>query len=188
MRIARLMNSLAKGLKRMVTKVQWLCWRLHDNWVAYVKIWIHRSPQRFCGRAQTYWSQSDVFDSPKPCYVMLTFETKIHRLEWFARVILISVTPMLQNLRIGLKKRQNGKSDVPVKQRGSWPKISSNWRRNTKQHSSHLWRIGVHLRHQILNLRKENLLQTPERRCTWSAKRIWILLKWILWRNRAVLR
>ena len=37
-------------------------------------------------------------------------------------VILISVTPMLQNLRIGLKKRQNGKSDVPVKQRGSGPK------------------------------------------------------------------
>ena len=27
MRIARLMNSLAKGPKRMVTKVQWLCWR-----------------------------------------------------------------------------------------------------------------------------------------------------------------
>ena len=25
MRIARLMNSQAKGLKRMVTKVQWLC-------------------------------------------------------------------------------------------------------------------------------------------------------------------
>ena len=25
MRIARLKNSLAKGLKRMVTKVQWLC-------------------------------------------------------------------------------------------------------------------------------------------------------------------
>ena len=30
----------------------------------------------------------------------------------------------LQNLRIGLWKRQNGKSDVPVKQRGGWPKIS----------------------------------------------------------------
>ena len=54
---------------------------------------------------------------------MLTFETKIHRLEWFAQVILISVTPMLQNMRIGLRKRRNGKSDVPVKQRGSWPKI-----------------------------------------------------------------
>ena len=30
---------------------------------------------------------------------------------------------MLQNLRIGLRKRQSGKSDVPVKQRGGWPKI-----------------------------------------------------------------
>ena len=45
---------------------------------------------------------------------MLTFETRIHRLEWFAHVILISVTPMLQNLRIGLKKRRNGKSEVPA--------------------------------------------------------------------------
>ena len=34
--------------------------------------------------------------------------------------------PMLQNLRIGLKKRRNGKSDVPAKQRGGGPKISSN--------------------------------------------------------------
>ena len=34
--------------------------------------------------------------------------------------------PMLQNLRIGLKKRRNGKSDVPAKQRGSWPKMCSN--------------------------------------------------------------
>ena len=29
---------------------------------------------------------------------------------------------MLQNLRIGLRKRRNGKSDVPAKQRGSWSK------------------------------------------------------------------
>ena len=41
-------------------------------------------------------------------------------------VILISVTPILQNLRIGLQKRRNGKSDVPVKQRGSWPKVYQN--------------------------------------------------------------
>ena len=39
---------------------------------------------------------------------------------------------MLQNLRIGLKKRRNGKSDVPVKQRGGWPKISLNYYRNNK--------------------------------------------------------
>ena len=30
---------------------------------------------------QTHGSQSDVFNSQKPSYVMLTFETKIHRLE-----------------------------------------------------------------------------------------------------------
>ena len=33
---------------------------------------------------------------------------------------------MLQNLRIGLRKRRNGKSDVPVKQRGGWLKDSKN--------------------------------------------------------------
>ena len=135
---ARLTNSPARSLKRMVIKVQWLCWKLHDNWVAYLKIWSCRSLHRFCGRAQIYWSQSDVFDSLKPCYVMLTFETQIHRLEWFVQVILISVTPMLQNLSIGLKKRRNGKSDVPVTQCGSWPRISWNSWRNIKQHSSHL--------------------------------------------------
>ena len=31
MRIARLMNSPAKGPKRMVTKVQWLCWRKNEH-------------------------------------------------------------------------------------------------------------------------------------------------------------
>ena len=35
---------------------------------------------------------------------------------------LISVAPTLQNLRIGLRRRQSGKSKVPAKQRGSWPK------------------------------------------------------------------
>ena len=38
--------------------------------------------------------------------------------------LLISVTRMLQNLRIGLRKRRNGKSDVPVMQRGGWLKAS----------------------------------------------------------------
>ena len=70
--IARLKNSLAEGLKRMVTKVQWLCGRgmsnikergdplytithqIHDKWVAYSRIWSRRSLHRFYGRAQTY--------------------------------------------------------------------------------------------------------------------------------------
>ena len=34
-----------------------------------------------------------------------------------------SATPTLQNLRIGLRRRQSGKSKVPAKQRGSWPKL-----------------------------------------------------------------
>ena len=108
------------------------------RWVPYFRIWSSRSLHRFCGRAQTYWSQSDVFDTLKPCYVMLTLETRIHRLEWFAQVILTSVTPLLQNLRICLRKSRNGKSDVPVKQRGGWLKASSNKKRSIKLHSSHL--------------------------------------------------
>ena len=32
--------------------------------------------------------------------------------------------PILQNLRIGLEKRQKGKSDMPVKQRGKWQDVS----------------------------------------------------------------
>ena len=42
---------------------------------------------------------------------------------FFAQVNLISAAPTLQNLRIGLQMRQNGKSKVPAKQRGSWPKM-----------------------------------------------------------------
>ena len=38
-------------------------------------------------------------------------------------VNLISAAPTLQNLRIGLRRRQSGKSKVPAKQRGSWPKV-----------------------------------------------------------------
>ena len=50
------------------------------------------------------------------------FETKILRSDIFAHVNLISVAPTLQNLRIGLWRRQSGKSKVPAKQRGSWQK------------------------------------------------------------------
>ena len=50
-----------------------------------------------------------------------------------------------------------------------------------------LRKIGVYL-HQPLNLRSENLLSNPVRQCSWSAKRTWVMLEWILWRNRAVLR
>ena len=54
---------------------------------------------------------------------MLTIDTKIFRSEWFAQVNLMSVAPTLQNLRIGLSGTQSGKSKVPVKKRGGWPKV-----------------------------------------------------------------
>ena len=75
-------------------------------------------------------------DMPKPIQrekfkkaitrVILKFETKIPRSVTFVQVNLMSVAPMLQNLRIVHKKRQSGKSKVPAKQRGSWPKMCSN--------------------------------------------------------------
>ena len=132
MRIARLMNSLAKGPKRKVTKGQWPCWKVHDNWVAYFRIWSRRNLHRFCARAQTCRDQSNVWNSQWLLRVTLKIETKILRSDTFAQVNLISVSPTLQNLRIGLKRRQSGKSKVPAKQRGSWPKISSKLKEKQK--------------------------------------------------------
>ena len=48
---------------------------------------------------------------------------KIFRSDISAQVNLISAAPTLQNLRIVLRRRQSGKSKVPAKQRGSWPKV-----------------------------------------------------------------
>ena len=45
------------------------------------------------------------------------------RSDTFAQGNLISAAPTLQNLRIGLRRRQSGKSKVSAKQRGSWPKV-----------------------------------------------------------------
>ena len=96
---------------------------MHGNWVAYFRTWRRRS--LFSGRAQTCRSQSNVWNSQRLLHVIPKIETKILRSEIFAQVNLISVAPTLQNLRIGLKRRQNGKSKVPAKQRGSWPKMCS---------------------------------------------------------------
>ena len=60
----------------------------------------------------------------KPYCAMPKFETKIHRSTKFAQANLISETRTLQNLRIGLRKRRNGKSIGLVKQRGGWSRKS----------------------------------------------------------------
>ena len=40
---------------------------------------------------------------------------------------------------------QSGKSKVPAKQHGSWPKMCSNYRSMKEQHSSRLRKIGASL-------------------------------------------
>ena len=50
------------------------------------------------------------------CTSRKKLETKFLRSEWFAQVNLISVAPTHKNLRIGLRRRQSGKSKVPAKQ------------------------------------------------------------------------
>ena len=78
MRIARLMNSLAKGLKKIGDKsaVNYTTVGLRVSRYGAVVVFID-----FADELKHTEAKSDVFNSPKPCYVMLTFETRIHRLE-----------------------------------------------------------------------------------------------------------
>ena len=116
-------EQLVKRSKKNGDKSAVAMLKIHDNWVVFFKTWSRRSCHQSYGRAQTCRNQSDVLNSQKPLYVTQTFETKILRSEWFDQVNLISVSPILRNLRIGLRKRQSDKSDVPVKQRVDWLKV-----------------------------------------------------------------
>ena len=156
MHTVRFINNLEKCPKRMLTRVQWLCWRkefgkkenlspmnvtidlgrevirnwdkiylnvnflMHGNWVAYFRTWSRRS--LFSGSALACRKRSSVWSSRRLLRVTPKFENKILRSDIFAQVNLMSVAPTLQNLRIGLRRRQSGKSKVPAKQRGSWKK------------------------------------------------------------------
>ena len=71
--------------------------QVHDNWVASFRIWSRRS--LFSGRAPTCRNQSNVWNSQRLLHVTLKFETKILRSDWFAQVILISVTPKIWGSR-----------------------------------------------------------------------------------------
>ena len=85
-----------------------------------------KPPKPSYGRAQTCRNQSKVWNSRKLLQVTLKFETKILCSDFFAQVNLISAAPTLHNLRIGIRRRQSGKSKVPAKQRRSWPKVFKN--------------------------------------------------------------
>ena len=84
--------------------------QIHDNLVAFSRIWSRREELRHT-------------ETDPMCKIHDSRCTSRFARNDFAQVNLISVTPMLQNLRMGLRRRQSGKSKVPVKQRGSWPKV-----------------------------------------------------------------
>ena len=119
MHIARLMNSLAKGPKRMATGYaeKYTTIGLRTSGYGAAEVFINFTEE--LRHAETNLT-CKIHEGLR---VTLTFESKILRSDIFAQVNLMSAAPTLQNLRIGLRKRQSGKSKVPAKQRGSWPKV-----------------------------------------------------------------
>ena len=139
---------------RKATDLSCAVHRVHDNWVASLRTWSRRSWRQFYGRAQTCRNQSNVWNSRRPLRVTLKFDTKNLCSDWFA----------LQNLRIGLRRRQSGKIEAAWKLAKSAFKLKERDRATFFSLSEHRCLLAT-----ILNLRKENLLWTPERRCIWSA-------------------
>ena len=189
MRIAWLKNSLAEGLKRMVTKVQWLCWKSTRQLGC---VFQDMEPPK----SSSILRKSSNIRKP---IRRVKFRKSRHTSCWLSRPKSIawndlprwssSAQPQCSKIWGSVSGRDRmARATRPWSSVEAGWKHPKKWRRKIKQHSSLFRKIGACLRHQILNLRKENLLSTLERRCTWSAKRTWILLKWILWRRREVLR
>ena len=115
--------SLAKGLKIMVTKVQWLLKITQQLGFAFQDMEPPKSssilrkssnilkPVRCVRFTEAVLRHADIRDQ-NPSLGMICPGDPHQR------------NPMLQNLKISLKKRRNGKSDVPGKQRGRWLKAS----------------------------------------------------------------
>ena len=95
-------------------------WTFENYGTSFVQTRVSEYKKNCWGRK---WLESNVWNSQRLLRVTLKFVTKILRSEKFAQGNLMSVAPALQNLRIGLKRRQSGKSKVPVKKRGSLPKV-----------------------------------------------------------------
>ena len=67
-------------------------------------------------------------------HITLKFETEIIRSDIFAQVNLISAAPTLQNLRIGLRRRQSGKSEVRARE-AAW-KLAKNVLKSKEQETA----------------------------------------------------
>ena len=145
MHIVRLMNNLVKGPKRIDDKSAVAMLKkndLHESvWEPVIN---HGKNHDRSGRPDknrelciSRHEATEVHSPEEHKYAETNPTCKIHesyctshsnsRPKSFARIYLprnlMSAAPTLQNLRIGLKKRQSGKSKVPAKQRGGWPKV-----------------------------------------------------------------
>ena len=107
----------------MVTKVQELCCKMYESWVAYFRTQSRQNLHRFYGRAQKSWDQFDEYDSQKLCIVMQTSEkTQVHR---------NNGTPNYQQLKTAVKlhfdqmmRTRNFRVRSDVVERGSVTKES----------------------------------------------------------------
>ena len=160
----------------MVTKLQWLCWKLHEGCVFQ-----DMEPPK----STTILRKSSNIRKPIRC-VKFTKAVVRHadirdQNPWLGMIC--PGDPHQRNTNV--PKIWGSVSGGDGMARAMCPcssvEVCQNIRKLKEKHkkySSHFRKIGVCLRHQILNLGNENLLWTPERRCTWSAKKIRIPLNW----------
>ena len=67
-------NNQTRSRRRVVSKVQWLQWKMCDSWVVYFRTQNHRNLHRFYGEAKKSWDQFDEYESRMLRSVLLTSE------------------------------------------------------------------------------------------------------------------
>ena len=160
-----------------VTQQQWENWRIHDNWVANLRIWSRRSLHRFCGRAWTCW---------KPIRCVRFTKTMVRH------AYIRDQNPSLGVICPGDPHQRN--PNTPKFEDWS-QEVTERQERYAREAAWKMARSILKLKDKnkaaffspsenrclpapsTLNQRKENLLWIPVRRCIWSAKRIWF--RWI---------
>ena len=215
MHIARLMHGPAKALKIMMTKVQWPCWRSMELYDRTRKPVVCRDTRHehhgpvVCNSSNTR-QLGCVFQDMKPPKSILRkssdMQKTIQRVK-FTKTVARHAKNRDQNPSLGMicpgeTHRRNPNA----------PKFEDRSQEETEWQERCAREAAWKLAKSVLNLQEQNkatffspsenrclpastlkpeereLLWTPERRCIWSAKWTWMMLKWILWRNRAVLR
>ena len=108
--------------------------------------------------------QRSVFLSSQERYSPQKLGLRTHRSGLLSPLIFMSAVRRLQNSRTGLKKRHLNKGYVSAEMHGSGPKCCTSskgiWKKK-EQHSSHLRKFGVCLRHWPLNQITEFVVGPP---------------------------